>query len=167
MDGARVRDQERPPKTLAPQRERGLDMGLRFGAPVGRERSARRSRERVEAKCHRARLRSGARALDQSGKMKSLVGAVRPKVQFESRPLVKTHAVDGFVKRGGVESRETKSISADRAGGPALQAIRPIGEIVERLGVGFFGAGMIESRDDSPRPAGPDRPRAFRWRIDG
>ena len=167
MDGARVSDQERPRETLASQRERGLDTAPRLSAPVGWERSARRGRERVEPERDCAVLRLRARALDQSAKTKRLIGAVGPKIEFEIRPRIETHAIEGLVKCGGVELPKTKTVSAERAGGHDLQTVRSIGEVVERLGVGFVGVGMIESRDDPPRTAGSNRPGAFRGRIDG
>ena len=58
-------------------------------------------------------------------------------------------------------------MSPDRAGGHDLQAVRSIGEVVERLGVGLVGGGMIKARDDPPRTAGSNCSWAFRWRIDG
>ncbi len=167
MDGARVSDQERSRETVASQGERGLDTAPRLSAPVGGVGSARQGCERVEPERDCAIVGLCARPLDEGAKTKRLIGAVGPKIQFESRPFVETHAVERPVEGGGVEASKTKTVGADRAGGHDLQAVRSIGEVVERLGVGLVGAGMIESSDDPPRTARPDRPGAFRWRIDG
>ncbi len=145
MDSARVGDQERPSETLASQRERGLDTGFRLSAPVGWKRSAGRGRERVEAERDCAVLRSCARALDQSGEPKRLIGAVGPKIEFEIRARIETHAIEGLVQRGGVEASKAKTIGAERARGHDLQAVGAIGQVVERLRVGLVGMGMIES----------------------
>ena len=150
---ARVSDQERPGKTLGSQRERGLDNALRLGAPVGRERSARHGREGIEAKRDRALLGPCARALDQRGETKRLIRAVGPKIEFEIGAAIETDAIESPVKRSGIEPSEAKTIGADRAGGHDLQPVRAVGEIVERLGVGLAGLGMIEARDDPPGTA--------------
>ena len=76
------------------------------------------------------------------------------------------NAIERLVECSRVETPETKSIGAQRASEHNLQTVRAIGEIVERLGVGLVGIGMIDSRDDPPRTAGSSSPRAFRWRID-
>src|ERR1700733_14603583 len=166
MDAARVSDQERPCKTLASQRECSLDTASRLSAPIGRKRSPRRGRERVEPERDCAVLRLRAKAFDQSGKTKRLIGAVGPKIEFEIYRCIETHAVEGLVECGGVELPKTKTVGAERAGGHDLQAVRSLGEVVERLGVGLVGMGMIEARDDPPRTAGPSSPGALRGRID-
>ena len=167
MDGARVSDQERPAEALAPDFKRGFDMARRLSAPIRRERSARHGRERIEAERDRAVLRLGARAFDESAKTKRVVRAIRPKIEFETRACIEAHAIEGLVKRGRIRPSEAKSIGADRAGKYDLQTVRPIGEVVERLGAGLLSVGMIEARDDAPGPSGPDRPWAFRRRMDG
>src|ERR1700729_535782 len=166
MDGARVSDQERPRKALASQRERGLDTASRLSAPIGWKRSSRRGRERVEPERDCAALRLRAGAFDKSAKTKRPIGAVGPKIEFEICPRIETGAIEGLMECGGVELPKTKSIGAERAGGDDLQAVRSIGEIVERMGVGLVGDGMIEPRDNAPWTAGSDRPGAFRGRID-
>ena len=99
--------------------------------------------------------------------MKRLIRAFGPKIQFETRPCIETHPIESFVKRGGIEPPEAKTVGAERAGEHDLQTVRSIGEVVERLGVGVVGVGMIELRDDPPRTTGSNGPGAFRRRIDG
>ncbi len=141
MDGARVSDQERSLETLAPQGERGLDIRPRLIAPVGWERSEGGDRERVEPKRDRAIPGSCARSLDQRREAKRLIGAVGPKIEFETGPGIETHAVESSVKRRGIEVSQAKTVSPDRAGGHDLQAVRSIGDVVVGLGVGAAGAG--------------------------
>ena len=147
-----------PGKPLLRNVERGLDTAPRLSAPVGWKRSARRGRERVEPERDCAVLRLRAGAFDQSAKTKRPIGAVGPKIKFEICPCIETHAIEGLVECGGVELPKTKTVGAERAGGHDLQAVRSIGEVVERLRVGLVGMGMIESRDDPPRTAGSRSP---------
>ena len=93
-----------------------------------------------------------------AAKRERLLGAVAAEIEFEMRPSVESHAVESLVEGRRIEAPETKSIGAERAGEHDLQAVRAIGEIVERLGVGLAGVGMVEARDDPPRAAASDRP---------
>jgi hypothetical protein len=70
------------------------------------------------------------------------------------------------VKGSRIEPPEPETVSAERAGGHDLQTVRSVREVVERLGVGLVGVGMIESRDDPPGTAGSKGSRTFRRRID-
>src|SRR5258708_2971424 len=153
MDAARVSDHERPRKTLAAQRERGLDIKPRPNAPIGWQRSAGGSHERVEPKRDQAILGLCARSLNQSGKTKRLIGAVGPKIEFELRSRIETHLIERLVKRGRIKPSEAKAVGAERAGRHDLQAVCSLTEVVERLGVGLVGAGVIESRNNPPRTA--------------
>ena len=167
MDRAGVGDQERPPETPVSQCERGLDSAPRLRIPVGWKRSARRGRERVEPKRDPTILRPCARSLDEGGKTRRLIGAFGPEIELETGPRIETDAIESLVKRSGIEPFEAKTVSPERAGEDDLQAVRSIGEVVERLGVRFVGVRMIEARDDPPGTAGSSSPRAFRWRLDG
>ncbi len=99
--------------------------------------------------------------------MKRLIGAFRPKIEFETGPRIETDPIESLVKPSGIEPSEAKTISPERAGEDDLETVRSIGEVVERLGVGLVGVWVIEARDDPPRTAGSSSPGAFRWRIDG
>jgi hypothetical protein len=167
MDGAGVSDKERSLETSGSQSERGPDMKPRSSDRVGWPRSARQNRERIEPKSDLAILGPGARSRDQVAEAKRLISAIGAKIEFEIRPCVETHPVESFVKGGGIETSEAEPVGADSAGRHDLQAVRSISQIVERLGIGLVGAGMIESRNDPPSAGGPNRPGAFRWRIDG
>ena len=167
MDGARVSDQERPPETLgfATRARSRHGASLERSSRLGTVRAPRPRKGRAQTRPGNPRaLRPSARSARQSQR---LIGAVGPKIELELRPRIETHAIESLVKRGGVEPSEAKAVGAERAGGHDLQTVRAIGEVVERLGVGLVGIGMIESRDDPPRTAGAKRPGAFRGRIDG
>ena len=144
MDGARIGDQKRPAEALAPQRERGFDIGRHSSAPIGGERSAGRGREGIEPKRDQAILGLCARTFDQSAKMKRLIRAVGSKIEFEICPCIETHAIESLVKRGRIEPSQAKTVGPEGAGEHDLQAVRSIGEVVERLGVGLVGVGVIE-----------------------
>ena len=102
------------------------------------------------------------RAFDQRAKTKRLVGAVGPKIEFETRPRVERRPVEGLVKRGRIEPSQSETVGAERAGEHDLQTVGAVGEVVERLGVGLVGVRMIEPRDDAPGTRGSKRSRPVR-----
>src|SRR5579864_7534605 len=166
MDRTRVGDQERPAEALAPQLKRSFETRRRLSAPVGPERPAGGGGERIEPERDCAFFRFRARAFDQGAKAKRLARAIGPKIEFEMRPFIETHALKSLVKRGRIESPEAETISAGRASEYDLETVRAVGEVVERLGVGLAGVGMIEPRHNPPGAFRPKRPLAFRRAID-
>ena len=158
VDAARVGRHERPAETHAPQCERALEMGRRLRCPVGGKRSAGRGRERIEAEGHCAVRRLHARAFDQRGETERLPRAVAAEIELEMRPCVEAHAIESLVQGRGIESPEAIAVGAERAGEHDLQAVRAVGEVVERLGVGLAGVGMVEARDHAPRPVASEAP---------
>ena len=120
MDRAGVGDQERPAEAFAPERHRSLEATPRLSAPVRGEGSARARPKGIEPERDRAILGPCPRAFDQRAKTKRLVGAVGPKIEFETRPRVERRS-----GRRPCEARPNRTVSARNRRRRARRRTRP------------------------------------------
>ena len=92
---------------------------------------------------------------------------LHPDKNFAYKARIEINALESLMERSGIELPEAKTISPKRAGEDDLQAVRSIGEVVERLGVGPASVRMIDPRDNPPGAAGSNSPGALRRRRGG
>ncbi len=167
MDAARVRDEEGSGVAPGAQRERGVEIGLGVGRPVGRKRAGRGGGEGIEPKGYGGAgrfLRPNARPARRKPAPRCAPPA--PISSSKRSPASKRTPFENRVQGRGVERLQAEAVSPDRAGEHDRETIRAAGEIVERLGVGFARVRMVEPGDQPPGSRRSERTGPVSGRVE-